>query len=141
MHLSTNTRYAVRLLFELREPGPPVPTARLAERIGIPLKTVERIHAVLRQNGMTDGTVGVRGGIFLLQPLTAISLGQIVTLFDEGVKLAVCHGDKANECPMWNACSVSSAWNGISKLVQSALDGISLWSILRESSEAACPFG
>ena len=140
MNLSTGTRYAIRLLFELREPGPPVATALLSEQTGIALKTVEKIHAVLKQNGITDGTVGPRGGIFLLDPLTNISLGRMIALFDDGVRFAVCSGNKANECPHQQSCIVSSAWEKISTMVQEGLNGISLWRILQEYPEGSCLF-
>ena len=140
MNLSTSTRYAIRLLFELREPGPPVATAYLAEQTGIALKTMEKIHATMKRSGFTDGTVGMKGGIFLLVPLTEISLGQIVELFDEGIRFGVCYGNKANECPNQHCCDISSAWGKISRLVQEGLNSISLWSILQEYSEDSCPF-
>ena len=138
MNLSTNTRYAIRLLFELRKPGPPVSTAYLAEQTGIALKTMEKIHATMKRNGFTGGTVGMKGGIFLLVPLTEISLGQIVELFDDGIRLAVCYGNKANECPNQHCCDISSAWGKISRLMQESLNSISLWSILQEYSEDCC---
>ena len=140
MNLSTGTRYAIRLLFELREPGPPVTIAQLSEQTGIALKTVEKIHTVLKQNGITDALAGPRGGIALLVPLAEISLGQMIALFDDGVRFGVCYGDKANECPNQKDCLISSAWGSISKMVQEGLNIISLWSILQEYPENSCIF-
>ena len=140
MNLSTGTRYAIRILFELCEPGPPVPIALLSEQTGIALKTVEKIHTVLKQNGITDALAGPRGGIALLVPLAEISLGQMIALFDDGVRFGVCYGDKANECPNQKDCLISSAWGSISKMVQEGLNTISLWSILQEYPENSCIF-
>lgn len=140
MHLSTSTRYAIRLLFELREPGSPRALAFLSEQTGISLKTAERIHAVLKQNGMTDAVTGSRGGIVLLVPLTSISLGQMIALFDDGVNFAVCYGDKANECPNQQKCPITSAWGRLSAMIQDGLDGISLGSILQEYPKNSCLF-
>ena len=121
MNLSTGTRYVIRLLFELRETGPPITIAQLSEQTGIAPKTVEKIHTILKQNGFTDAIAGPRGGIVLLVSLTEISLGQMIALFDDGVRFGVCYGDKANECPNQKDCLISSAWGSISKMVLSGM--------------------
>lgn len=138
MNLSTGTRYAIRLLFELREPRPPVATALLSEQIGIALKTVEKIHMVLKQNSITNGIGGPKGGIFLLVPLTEISLGKMIALFDDGVQFAVCYGDKANECPNQHDCRISTVWGLISQEIQEGLNKISLWNILQGYPANSC---
>lgn len=130
MKLSPNTRYAVRLLFELKGLDQPVSTAFLAEKTGIALRTVETIHSVLRQNGITAGTVGAKGGIMLTVPLRDISLGRLISLLDNGVEFAVCCGEKANECPNQGVCEIRAVWDGVSAGVQRQLDAISLESIL-----------
>lgn len=132
MKFSPNTRYAIRILFELDGMANPVSTAWLAEKTGMSLRTVENIHAVLRRGNITAGTVGARGGIRLLAPLDRISLGKLVTLFDDGVEFAVCCGEKSNECPNQDACEIRSVWSTVSDTIQRKLDEISLESILRQ---------
>ncbi|MDL2328355.1 Rrf2 family transcriptional regulator [Desulfosarcina sp. OttesenSCG-928-A07] len=132
MRFSPNIRYAIRLLFELSSLSEPVSTAWLAEKIGMTVRTVENIHAVLRRENITAGTVGAKGGIRLLVPLEHISLGKLVLLFDSGVDFAVCCGDKSNECPNQDECGIRSVWKAVSRNVQQHLDGIFLDVILRQ---------
>jgi Rrf2 family iron-sulfur cluster assembly transcriptional regulator len=132
MRFSPNTRYAIRVLFELSGLSEPVSTACLAEKTGMSLRTVENIHAVLRREEITAGTVGAKGGIALLVPLAKISLGKLVTLFDDGVAFAVCCGDKSNECPNQAGCDIRNVWRTVSHMVQEQLDAISLDAILRQ---------
>ena len=47
MKLSPNTRYAVRLLFELDAMRLPVSISALSQRTGITLRRVENVHTVL----------------------------------------------------------------------------------------------
>ena len=94
MKLSTHTRYAIRILFELHLARGPISIAALSELTNIGLKTVENIHAVLRQNDITASIIGAHGGIRLNKPLSAISLGKMIELFDEGVRFVVCFGEK-----------------------------------------------
>lgn len=132
MKLSANIRYAIRVLFELNGLAEPVSTAFLAERTGLTLRAVENIHAVLRREDITAGTVGARGGIRLCIPLAQISLGRLVSLFDNGVEFAVCCGDRSNDCPNQSGCGIRNAWQSVSQEVQAQLDAISLDAILQQ---------
>ena len=130
MKLSTHTRYAIRILFELHLAKGPVSIAALSELTNIGLKTVENIHAVLRQNDITASIIGAHGGIRLNKPLSAISLGKMIELFDEGVRFVVCFGEKSNDCPRQNVCETRSVWKTISEQIQKELDTVSLEAIL-----------
>ena len=132
MRLSPSTRYAIRVLFALNGLSEPVSTAYLAEKTGMSTRTVENIHALLRRENITAGTVGARGGIRLLTPLASISLGKLVSLFDDGVEFAVCCGDKSNECPNQTGCGIRNVWKDVSRDVQRHLDAISLETILQQ---------
>ena len=76
MKLSSNTRYAIRILFELHLAKGPVSIAALSELTNIGLKTVENIHAVLRQNDITASIIGAYGGIRLNKSLPTSALAK-----------------------------------------------------------------
>lgn len=142
MKLSTHTRYAIRILFELHLARGPISIAALSELTNIGLKTVENIHAVLRQNDITASIIGAHGGIRLNKPLSAISLGKMIELFDDGVRFVVCFGEKSNDCPRQNVCETRSVWKTISGQIQKELDTVSLEAILdqyREENTEAKP--
>ena len=142
MKLSTHTRYAIRILFELHLARGPISIAALSVLTNIGLKTVENIHAVLRQNDITASIIGAHGGIRLNKPLSAISLGKMIELFDEGVRFVVCFGEKSNDCPRQNVCETRSVWKTISGQIQKELDTVSLEAILdqyREENTEAKP--
>ncbi len=130
MKLSTNTRYAIRILFELHLAKGPVSIAFLSELTNIGLKTVENILATLRQNDITASIIGAHGGIRLNKSLSDISLGKMIALFDEGVRFVVCFGEKSNNCPRQNTCETQSVWKTISSQIQKELDTVSLEAIL-----------
>ncbi len=140
MKLSTNTRYAIRILFELHLAKGPVSIASLSELTNIGPKTVENILVTLRQNDITASIIGAHGGIRLNKSLSDISLGKMIALFDEGVRFIVCFGEKSNDCPRQNTCETQSVWKTISGHIQKELDTVSLEAILdqyrQESMEA-----
>lgn len=132
MRLSTNTRYAIRLIYELYQIRSPLPISSLAERINVSNKIIENIHSVLKQQGITEAIIGANGGIRLIRNLDAISLGEMIALFDDGVRFVVCFGNKANNCPRQSVCETQSVWKTISDRIQHELDSVSLADILDE---------
>lgn len=130
MKFSTNIRYAVRMLYELRQAGRPLSLSVLADKTGITLRAMENVQAILKQQGVTDSSVGAKGGIHLVRPLDQVSIGELVEWFDDGVEFSVCCGDKANECPQRQFCETSATWTEVSSRVRGVLDTISLESVL-----------
>ncbi len=137
MILSTNTRYAIRLIYELHQVKSPLSITALAERINVSNKVIENIHAELKRHGITDAIIGANGGIRLLKTIEDISLGQMIALFDNGVRFVVCFGNKSNNCPRQSVCETQSVWKTISNRIQHELDAISLADILDEYRQDA----
>lgn len=132
MKLSTNTRYAVRIIFELQGASAPLSMSALADKTGLTLRAIENIQTVLKENGLTTATSGPGGGLRLAVPLERISLGTLVRLFDRGVELTVCCGEKSNECPNRGQCPNRAAWDDISAVLQEQLDNVSLERVYRK---------
>ena len=131
MKLSSNTRYAVRILLELWDAKTPVSIAPLSDKTGIALRTIENVHTVLKLHGVTDATVGAKGGIRLERSLDEVSLGQLVEWFDEGIEISVCCGGKANECPRQISCQTRAVWHDVTERLRATLDAISIGEIFR----------
>jgi len=131
MKLSVKTRYAVRILSELAAAVAPLSIGDISEKTGISPRAVENICARLRYDGISTGIVGPGGGMRLEVPLEDISLGRLVDLFEDGVELAVCCGDKANDCPNQHACENQRIWRKVSAKIQAELDDIFLDSLLQ----------
>lgn len=132
MKLSPNTRYAIRMLFELARTSEPLPSALLAERAGLSMRVVENIQHILKQNEITSGTVGARGGIRIIKPLSEISLGDMIVLFDNGIEMSVCSGEKSNDCPNQEFCETRTAWSSVAELIQTQLNTVSLETVLHK---------
>ncbi len=137
MILSTNTRYAIRLIYELHQVKAPLSITVLAERINVSVKVIENVHAELKRHGITDAIIGANGGIRLLRSIEDISLGKMIELFDSGVRFVVCFGNKSNNCPRQSVCETQSVWKTISNRIQNELDSISLADILDEYRQGA----
>jgi Rrf2 family protein len=135
MKLSTDVRYAVRIIFTLAGLDKPMSTPCLAEKAGIAPRAVELIHSTLKRNGLTTSAVGPKGGIRLAVPLVEITLGRLVEILDGGVEFFVCSGKKTNECPDKHKCAMRSVWSAVSDRMQHELNSLSLEEIFRDYVE------
>jgi Rrf2 family iron-sulfur cluster assembly transcriptional regulator len=135
MELKPDIRYAIRVIFTLTGLNKPVSIAWLSEKTGIAPRAVELIHSALKRNGLTTSVLGAKGGIKLAVPLTEITLGGLVEIFDGGIEFSICSGKKTNECPDKQKCAMRSAWNGLSERIQQKLNDISLEEIFQDYVE------
>ncbi|SHN56980.1 RrF2 family transcriptional regulator [Desulfovibrio litoralis] len=133
MKLSTKTRYAVRVLFELAQANKALPMGTISQNTGISLRTIEQIIVVLNANNMTKGIIGPGGGIVLEKKIEEISLGDLVYLFEDGIEFVVCCGDKSNDCPNQHTCKTRFMWKKISQKIQDQLNTVSLVDVLFEN--------
>ncbi len=142
MKLSARSRYASRILLELAKhmEKPPMSAASLSRQTGVSVQFVEQILKPLKQSGLTRSIRGAAGGHRLARPASEISLGEVVRLMEGGIRLTVCCGERADECPRKEGCLTRRAWMRVSDALEQELDSISLASLLQSDAEV-CPEG
>ena len=132
MKLSARTRYAARILLELArdQEGKPMSAAVLSQHTGVSAQFVEQILKPLKQKGLTTSVRGASGGHKLARPASTITLGEVVRLMEGGIRLSVCCGERADECPRKEICLIRGAWVNVSQTLEQELDSISLATLL-----------
>jgi Rrf2 family protein len=133
--LPINTRYAIRICCIVAESSRMLSISAIADRSGISQRTVENIHDRLRKAGITQGTVGSKGGIRLALPPCRICIGDIMKAVDADVDLYLCQGEKGNRCPHDGECAMRAAWRDITRRVREVFAAVSLEEMLRNYRE------
>jgi Rrf2 family cysteine metabolism transcriptional repressor len=83
MRLTSRSEYALlALLYIARNEGRRVSVSEIAKEQEIPVKFLEQIVLVLRQNGFLSSTKGRGGGFELIVKPENIALADVVRLFD-----------------------------------------------------------
>lgn len=136
MRLSARSRYAVRILLELAQCDPhiPTPAPTLAERTGITPLFVEQLLKPLRKKGITKSKRGAADGHSLAKTPEDITLFEIVDLMEGGVAILDCCGDDSDacsDCPRIQNCIVRSTWQQVIGVLAAELKSISLADILQ----------
>lgn len=108
----------------------PMSAATLSQYTGVSVQFVEQILKPLKQSGLTNSVRGAAGGHRLARPAEEITLGAVVRLMEGGIRLSVCCGDKANDCPRRDGCLTRRAWLQVSESLERELDAITLANLL-----------
>lgn len=134
MKFSPHVRYAVRVLFEIEKEGNSVSLSILSERTGIAFRAVEYVHSVLKVHGVTDSVIGQKGGIVIKKPLSLVTVGELVMMFDGGIEFFVCNGKSGYTCSRKDKCRTNELCREVTTRMMRVLNETSLASILKQAS-------
>jgi len=130
--LSQKTKYALRALQYLaktRGKGP-VLISTLAKEEQIPQKFLESILLDLKNQGILQSKKGKGGGYLLLRPPNAITLGEVIRLFDGPIAPLPCVSEvafkKCDECPDEKTCPTRSVMKEVRDAMANILDRTTL---------------
>jgi Rrf2 family transcriptional regulator, iron-sulfur cluster assembly transcription factor len=106
LKLSTRSRYGTRLMLDMAqhyEQGS-VQLGVIARRQNIPVKYLEQILIPLKKANYVRSVRGKKGGHMLAKSPEEITVGEIVSLLERGLKLTDCTDnpevcDRATTCP------------------------------------------
>lgn len=133
MKLSKKGEYALRALIDLGiavEVGRSlVQVTELAASEQIPVKFLEQIMQLLREEGWVESQRGKFGGYRLAQPLGKITIGQVVRLIDGPLAPIGCVSQTAYEkcsCPDETHCGLRMLMLDVRNAITNILDRYSL---------------
>ena len=133
MKLSTRSRYGARILIELarRSGGNPIQVSTISRQQDIPVKYVEQLIRTLKLAGIISSVRGAKGGHLLTREPSAISLGEVVRLFEDQHELVRCISSP-EVCQMADDCRVRLAWKDATDALFESLDAITIADLLCE---------
>lgn len=134
MRLTTKGRYAVTAMLDLaiHSEIKPVTLTEIATRQTISLSYLEQLFSRLRRAEMVVGVRGPGGGYKLNREATEINVSDIILAVDEQVDLTNC--EQKGNCQDGEPCLTHDLWMGLSDVVRTYLDGITLGDILERDA-------
>lgn len=132
MKISTKGRYAMRLLIDLYENQGDgfVALKDIAARQDISKKYLEQIVPALTGDGVLKTSRGFQGGYRLAREPEYIPVGDILRLTEGSLAPVACLDSKSNECPRCADCLTLPLWQGLERVINEYLDGVSLRDVI-----------
>ena len=131
MKISTKGRYALRMLIDLAEHRDSgfISLKEIAERQNISKKYLEQIVPILNRTDYLKTNRGFQGGYQLAKPPKQYIVGDILRLTE------ACLDRPLNECDRSAICPTLPLWQGLNRVINEYLDGITLQDILDRQQE------
>ncbi len=137
MKNTTKGRYALRMLLDLAEHQEDgcVALKDIAERQGISKKYLEQIIPLFNKSDILRTTRGFQGGYRLAKAPDACTVGEILRLTEGSLSPVACLEHTPIECDRCNDCATLPVWQGLYRVINEYLDGITLQDILNQQKE------
>lgn len=132
MKISTKGRYALRLMVDLAEHKDSgfIALKDVAKRQNISKKYLEQIVPVLNGAGLLTTNRGNRGGYKLAKEPKEYTVGDILRITEGSIAPVSCLDSEINLCERKNFCQTLYVWEGLYKVVNEYLDGITVQDIV-----------
>ena len=132
MKISTKGRYALRLMVDLAEHRDNgfIALKDVAKRQNISKKYLEQIVPVLNGAGLLTTNRGNRGGYKLAKEPKEYTVGDILRITEGSIAPVSCLESDVNSCERKNFCQTLYVWEGLYKVVNEYLDGITVQDIV-----------
>ncbi len=133
MLVSTRGRYALRVMADLAEHPSEgyVPLKEIAQRQDISEKYLEAIIKILVKAKLLNGVRGKGGGYKLTRAPAQYTVGSILRLTEESLAPVACLEADATPCSRAAGCPTLPLWQGLDRIINEYLDGITLADLLQ----------
>ena len=137
MKISTKGRYALRMMLDLAEHQNDgfVALKDIAERQNISKKYLEQIVPILNKADVLRTTRGFQGGYRLAKSPDKYTVGEILRLTEGSLAPVACLEHDPIECSRSVGCATLPVWQGLYRVINEYLDGITLQDILDQQKE------
>ncbi|MCL6620887.1 MAG: Rrf2 family transcriptional regulator [Syntrophobacterales bacterium] len=132
MRLSTRSRYGTRLLVDMARhySQGPIHLSDIARRQGVSVKYLEQIIIPLKKAGLVQSVRGPKGGHQLARPPAEITVADIVSVLEEGLRLVECTA-RPEVCDRAQSCPTRMVWAEATQAMLARLKNISLADLAR----------
>ena len=137
MKISTKGRYALRMLLDLAEHMNDgyISLKDIAERQGISKKYLEQIVPVLNKTNVLKANRGFQGGYMLAKSPDKYTVGMILRLTEGSLAPVACLDREPIGCERISEFATLPIWQGLNKVINEYLDGITLQDVLDSQKE------
>ena len=137
MKISTKGRYALRMLLDLAEHQGDgyVALKDIAARQNISKKYLEQIIPIFNSSDILKASRGFQGVYRLSRTPDKYPVAEILRLTEGGLAPVACLEHEPIECERSGSCVTLPVWQGLYKVINEYLEGITLQDILDTQRE------
>lgn len=137
MKISTRGRYSLRFMIDLAEHRNEgfIALKDIANRQDISKKYLEQIIPFLNRSGLLASNKGHMGGYMLAKAPSEITVREILFSAEGSLSPVSCMDNHPNLCEQCDQCITLPIYEGLNKVINEYLEGITLQDILDQKLE------
>lgn len=137
MLISTRGRYALRVMIDLAEHETDefISLNGIAQRQGISEKYLESIIRMLVKAKVLESLRGKGGGYRLKKAPDQYTAGSILRLTEDSLAPVSCLEEGADACPKQERCRTLPLWQGLDKVIQEYLEGVTIADLMKPGTD------
>lgn len=137
MKISTKGRYALRMLIYLAEHRDKgfISLKEISEQQEVSKKYLEQIIPIFNNANVLRTNRGAQGGYMLARAPKDYTVGEILRLTEGSLSPVDCVDQDPIDCPRSVDCATLPIWEGLAKVINDYLDGITLEDIVARQQE------
>lgn len=142
MKISTKGRYALRMLIDLAEHQDDgyIALKDIAKRQEISKKYLEQIVPILNRSDILLANRGFQGGYRLAKQPSQYTVGEILRITEGSLAPVSCLDTDPVNCSRSSDCPTLPVWQGLYRVINEYLDGITLQDLLEQHSRCYMDF-
>lgn len=133
LKISKLSDYSLRLLRILSGERRLMSASLLSTATGLGIPTVRKLLKRLSQAGIILSEMGFKGGYRLHQPLSTITLADVLRAIDGPLELTACV-NQSGWCAYQSCCNLQAPWHMVNEKINDLLAGISLDEMFAQTS-------
>lgn len=140
MKISTKGRYALRMLIDLAEHQGDgyIALKDIARRQEISKKYLEQIVPILNRSDILLANRGFQGGYRLAKQPGQYTVGEILRITEGSLAPVSCLDTDPVNCSRSSDCPTLPVWQGLYRVINEYLDGITLQDLLDQQHSRCC---
>lgn len=129
LRLSKFADYGTQVMAYMAKDGAVHSASEVAAALGMAASTISKILKMLARDDLVESVMGAKGGYRLARHPNDISMVEIINAMDGPISITECSGDTA--CTRESLCSTRGNWQGINRVIQEALEKVSLAEMIK----------
>ena len=107
-----------------------IPLSQIAGRQQISLPYLEQLFLKLRRAGLVESARGRTGGYRLARPANTITVAEIMSAVEEGVRMTRCQGEDGTPCLSGQRCLTHGLWQALGTSIHQFLTDVTLQQVI-----------